>query len=179
MPNWQTIALIASGAGLLIGIFVARRSHQADPLLSPVGHVFHYLASGAVVAVPLAIITGIVLADLRSGVAVAVGSLVAALLLVVLHAVPESIARRNQPKLTGNVFSLAWERWITIAKPIGDFNAWLLMGLLYFTLLLPFGALSRLFSDRLRLKKARDGEPLWLARERSAELTLDEARRQF
>ena len=179
MPNWQIIVSFAGGAGLLLGILVARRSHQIDPLQSAVGHAFHYLASAALVAVPLSVITGIVIADLRSGVKVAVVSLAAAMLLVTIYAFPESIARRAQSKLTAGVPALAWERWVTIARPIGDFNAWLLMGLLYFTLLLPFGTPSRLFSDRLRLKKVPDGEPLWLARERPAELALDEARRQF
>ena len=179
MPGWQTIALIAGGAGLLIGIPVARRSHQISPILSGIGHVFNYLASVAMVAVPLAVITGLVIARFRSGVLVAVVALGAALLMVIVYAVPESVARRSHPKLTGNFFGLAWERWTVVAKPIGDFNAWLLMGLFYFTLMLPFGALTRLFSDRLRLKKASAGEELWLAREQQAELTLDDARRQF
>ena len=68
---------------------------------------------------------------------------------------------------------------MTVSRPIGDFNARLLMGLFYFTLLLPFGALSRLFSDRLRLKKPPDGALLWLPREQALDSTVDDARRQF
>ena len=179
MPDWQIIALVAGGGGLLLGILVARRSHRDNPLHSAIGHIFHYLAATTVVAVPLSIITGIVIGNLRTGVRFALGALVATIVLVVLYAIPESMARRGKPGLVTKFGAVAWERWVDIAKPIGDFNAWLLMGLFYFTVLLPFGALSRLFSDRLRLKKVPEGQPLWLERDRSAELTIDEARRQF
>lgn len=179
MQNWQIVALIAGGIGLLLGIYLARRSHQSDPVLSGISHVFNYLASAAIGAVPFGILSGIVIGDLRSGVLVALVALGAAVALVILYALPESAARRNKPKLAAGVSRLAWDRWVTISKPIGDFNARLLMGFFYFTLLLPFGALSRLFSDRLRLKKPAPDAPLWLMREHAGDLTVDEARRQF
>jgi hypothetical protein len=179
MPNWQIIALIAGGIGLLLGIYLARRSHQTDAVQSGISRIFHYLASAAVGTVPFGIITGLIVGDLRSGVLVALVALGAALALVIIYALPESAARRNKPELAAGVPRLAWDRWVTISRPIGDFNARLLMGLFYFTLLLPFGALSRLFSDRLRLKKPPDGALLWLPREQALDSTVDEARRQF
>jgi hypothetical protein len=179
MPNWQLIALTAGGVGLLLGIYLARRSHQADPLQSAIAHIFHYLAAAAVGAIPFGIIAGLALGDLRSGVLIALVALGAAIALTVLYALPESAARRGKPKLARPFSRLAWDRWLTLAGPIGDFNARLLMGILYFSLLVPFGVPSRLFSDRLRLKKPPPDAPLWVPREGVADMTLDEARRQF
>lgn len=93
--GWQTIALIAGTAGLLIGVPLARRSHQARPLISGGGQVFHYLACAAMGAVPVAILTGVVATAGKSGLFVALGLLVGAALMLVIHAVPEYFALRR------------------------------------------------------------------------------------
>ncbi len=46
-----------------------------------------------------------------------------------------------------------WEAWKDIAHQIGTFQARLLLTILYFVLVLPFGLVVRWFSDPLRIKK--------------------------
>jgi hypothetical protein len=54
-----------------------------------------------------------------------------------------------------------WKAWTRLAHKIGNFQARVLLTLLYATLVLPFGLCVRLFSDPLRIKK-RPGH--WLDR---------------
>lgn len=51
------------------------------------------------------------------------------------------------------MFKRLWERWKKIAHVIGNFQARLLLTLLYIILVLPFGLLVRLFSDPMRIRK--------------------------
>jgi len=54
-----------------------------------------------------------------------------------------------------------WEAWKRLAHRIGNFQARLLLTLLYAVLILPFGLAVRLFADPLRIKR----RPLrWLDR---------------
>jgi len=46
-----------------------------------------------------------------------------------------------------------WAGWTRVAKAIGNFQARVLLTLLYAIVLLPFGLMVRLFSDPLRIKK--------------------------
>jgi hypothetical protein len=46
-----------------------------------------------------------------------------------------------------------WEAWKRIARVIGDFQARVLLTLIYAVLVLPFGLAIRLFSDPLDIKK--------------------------
>jgi hypothetical protein len=69
-----------------------------------------------------------------------------------------------------------WRKWKALAWKIGNFQARVLLALLYFTLLLPFGVGLRLFSDPLRTK-VRDLPTYWLPREARDEKA--EARRQY
>lgn len=55
----------------------------------------------------------------------------------------------------------AWKTWTRLAHKIGNFQARVLLTLLYAILVLPFGMAVRLFSDPLRIKK-RPGR--WLDR---------------
>lgn len=48
----------------------------------------------------------------------------------------------------------AWEAWKGLAHYIGNFQARLLLTLLYFSWLLPFGLLVRLASDPLDMRRA-------------------------
>ena len=52
-----------------------------------------------------------------------------------------------------------WEAWKKIAHAIGNFQARILLTVIYAVLLLPFGLMVRIFSDSLHIKKRPDG---WL-----------------
>ena len=45
-----------------------------------------------------------------------------------------------------------WQGWKKIAHVIGDFQARILLTVIYAVIVLPFGVLFRLFSDPLRIK---------------------------
>jgi hypothetical protein len=47
----------------------------------------------------------------------------------------------------------AWQAWTRLAHKIGNFQARVLLTLLYAFLVFPFAMVVRLFSDRLRTKK--------------------------
>ena len=76
----------------------------------------------------------------------------------------------------GNILQLAWARLLVITGVIGDAQGRLIALLFYFTVLVPFGIGSRLFSDPLR-RNPPAGDSTWL--ERPALIhTLDEAKKQ-
>ena len=56
-----------------------------------------------------------------------------------------------------------WEAWKRIAHKIGNFQARVILTVLYSVLILPFGLAARLFSDPLKIKtrpaKWTDREP--------------------
>ena len=68
-----------------------------------------------------------------------------------------------------------WQRWVIIAKKIGDFQARFLLTLFYLLFVFPLGMIVRLFLDPLSLKKT---SPAWTARPNSAP-KLEDARKQF
>ncbi|MGO9272292.1 MAG: hypothetical protein ACLQOO_19025 [Terriglobia bacterium] len=45
-----------------------------------------------------------------------------------------------------------WEAWKVVARKIGNFQARVLLTIIYAVLVLPFGVCVRLFSDQLRIK---------------------------
>ena len=49
-----------------------------------------------------------------------------------------------------------WKSWTRIAHIIGNFQARVLLTILYVVLVLPFGVIVRLFADPLRIKKRPD-----------------------
>ena len=53
-----------------------------------------------------------------------------------------------------------WKAWTRIAHIIGNFQARVLLTILYVVLVLPFGVIVRLFADPLRIKKRPEN---WLA----------------
>lgn len=70
-----------------------------------------------------------------------------------------------------------WARWTVIAHVIGNFQARVLLSILYFVLIPPFGLLVRTLMDPLDLRH-RPGETFWRAMApRGA--SLGEAQRQF
>jgi hypothetical protein len=68
-----------------------------------------------------------------------------------------------------------WQRWVKVAKKIGDFQARLMLSLFYLVLILPIGLIARLFADPLALKKSAAS---WDTRQ-NAPPRLEDARRQF
>jgi hypothetical protein len=52
-----------------------------------------------------------------------------------------------------NSLKKLWAAWKRIAHRIGDFQARVLLTVIYAVLVLPFGLAIRLFSDPLRIKK--------------------------
>jgi hypothetical protein len=67
-----------------------------------------------------------------------------------------------------------WAIWKRIAHKIGDFQARVLLTLIYAVLVLPFGLAVRMFSDPLNLKKRPAN---WLDHPKDA-IDLKGARRQ-
>jgi hypothetical protein len=67
-----------------------------------------------------------------------------------------------------------WAAWKRIAHRIGDFQARVLLTLIYGVLVLPFGLAIRLFSDALKIKKR---PARWIDRPQDV-IDLEWARRQ-
>jgi hypothetical protein len=67
-----------------------------------------------------------------------------------------------------------WAGWKRVGWIFGDFVGRLVLTLLYFTLVLPFGLITRLGRDPLTLREGQP--PYWVERE-PLEGTLDEAGR--
>jgi len=74
------------------------------------------------------------------------------------------------------IIQLAWNRFKIITAIIGDVQGRLIATLFYFTILVPFGVMSRLLSDPLRLKTLA-GDFSWLDRPAVPE-ELDAAQKQ-
>jgi uncharacterized membrane protein len=66
------------------------------------------------------------------------------------------------------------ERWKKIGHAIGNFQARILLTIIYYVLILPFGLAVRLFSDSMRMKKRPE---TWFDHPPIPN-TLEEARRQ-
>lgn len=62
---------------------------------------------------------------------------------------------------TPSIISITWHRFSLIMAVVSDATARIISTLFYFTLLVPFGLGSRLFSDALN----RNGTPTWHDRE--------------
>ncbi len=67
-----------------------------------------------------------------------------------------------------------WEVWKKFGQFMGDFIGRLVLTVFYFTVLLPFGLIVALFSDRLDTR--RFTHPAWLDR-KTSDLTMKDARR--
>jgi len=61
------------------------------------------------------------------------------------------------------IAAIAWERFKIITAIIGDVQGRLIAILFYFTILVPFGVASRLFSDPLNVKRGASATA-WLER---------------
>jgi hypothetical protein len=68
-----------------------------------------------------------------------------------------------------------WEGWKRVSRAIGNFQARVLLTILYFTVVLPFGVGLRLFSDPMRI---RHRPTAWLDHPPTP-ATIDWARRNW
>jgi 8-oxo-dGTP pyrophosphatase MutT (NUDIX family) len=48
-----------------------------------------------------------------------------------------------------------WRAWLVVARKIGQVQSFIILGLVYFVFIAPFGAAVRLCSDPLGLREAR------------------------
>lgn len=69
-----------------------------------------------------------------------------------------------------------WNRWKAIGQKIADFQARLILTLVYFIVVLPFGLLVRLLSDPLAVKN-KSRTTMWIPKHVD-DPTLENARRQ-
>jgi len=72
-----------------------------------------------------------------------------------------------------------WNRWLVLAKKIGKFQSRVVLTVVYFVIVLPFGLGVRLFADPLRIRRRSAQEHSnWSARQTS-DVDLDASYRQF
>jgi len=69
-----------------------------------------------------------------------------------------------------------WQEWLVLARHIGNFQARVLITLVYFTLILPFGLVVTYSRDVLRMKRV-PANRAWLERV-TRDFDLEQARRQ-
>jgi hypothetical protein len=82
---------------------------------------------------------------------------------------------RAQPLNTG---SGLWNAWKGFARQMGNYQSRVLMALVYFSVVLPFGLGVTLLGDPLKIKRAHSNSN-WRPKELPLKPSLDEARRQF
>lgn len=70
-----------------------------------------------------------------------------------------------------------WEGWKEIAGYVGEFQARMILTVLYFTVVAPFAFLIRVFMDRLQLK-SEPQQSGWTQRS-PVDVDLESARRLF
>ena len=69
-----------------------------------------------------------------------------------------------------------WQRWLTLARKIGDFQSRIILTLFYFTIAAPFGLIVTALADPLH-RKSRPRASAWQER-RTDEVDLAASRRQ-
>ena len=74
-------------------------------------------------------------------------------------------------------FVKLWEGWKRFGKKLADFQARLLLSIVYFTIILPFGFAVRLLADPLAIKPGRPHG--WIDRAPETVTALVRAGRQF
>ncbi len=74
------------------------------------------------------------------------------------------------------MFRRLWHEWLILARHIGSFQARVLITLVYFTLIMPFGLLVRLLGDPLQ-RKAQAQTTMWRSRA-TYDRDFEHARRQ-
>lgn len=77
----------------------------------------------------------------------------------------------------GEIWRLGWDRFNVITAIIGDVNGRAIALIFYFTILVPFGIFSRLFTDPLRQRVSDQVSTFWEDRA-PIPTDLDSAKRQ-
>ena len=78
----------------------------------------------------------------------------------------------------GDTGSGLWHTWKGFARRMGNYQSRVLMVLIYFTVVLPFGLGVRLLADPLGVREAR-GTSNWQLKELPVKPSIEEAREQF
>jgi len=86
----------------------------------------------------------------------------------------EKAEKRREMKIR---LSHLWDKWKPIARKIGDFQARMLLAVLYGVVIAPLGLLIRIVSDPLGLR-ARRRDSYWIPRD-EADTSLQAAGRQY
>ncbi len=76
-------------------------------------------------------------------------------------------------KVFSHFVRLVWNKWKAVAEKVGNFQATIIFSVLYFLLITPFGVISSLFKDSLKLKS----DPSWSDVEKNSS-NLQEMREQ-
>ena len=72
-----------------------------------------------------------------------------------------------------------WNRWLVLAQKIGKFQSRIVLTVVYFVIVLPFGLGVRLFADPLRIRRgSARPKSNWSARQTS-DVDLAASYRQF
>jgi hypothetical protein len=71
-----------------------------------------------------------------------------------------------------------WNAWKAFSRRMGNYQSRVLMGFIYFVIVLPFGLGVRLLGDPLKLKRSKGGSN-WGAKEMEMKPSIEEARGQF
>jgi len=113
-----------------------------------------------------------------------VGLIVGAILAVArLKQYAESKSTGQTGKADQGFFAQIWESWKGFSHRMGNYQSRVLMAILYFTVVLPFGLGVTLLGDPLKIKHSRDWNDVllsnWQPKHVPAAPSLEEAGRQF
>jgi len=79
--------------------------------------------------------------------------------------------------MKATVSARLWSAWNELARPVGDFQARLILTVFYFTVAAPFGLIVRTIKDPLTMRR-RPAQTGWIKRKRR-EHDITAARRQY
>jgi hypothetical protein len=105
------------------------------------------------------------------------GGLLAGSIMVKLQAYKRYAVDKFEVFQNPSPWRRVWQRWSHFSMKTGDFQSRALLAYLYFTVVLPFALLYRVFEDPLRLRKVPP-DTGWEKWETPSE-SLEDARRQF
>lgn len=71
-----------------------------------------------------------------------------------------------------------WQAWKAFARRMGNYQGRVFMALLYFTVVLPFGAAATFLGDPLGIKRKRSASN-WQPKQMSVKPSIEEAGRQY
>ncbi len=103
LPTWVIALLIGGVIGLIMGVFVARKSAKEQPIKGgPLASLFHYLASSAFVGIAPTVLVGAILyrahffPRLIQGIGLGLSLLVTAAVFMLLYAAFEAPSEQSQ-----------------------------------------------------------------------------------